>query len=77
MLAPRPHLAPKTRLLGPSRLGAKLLDDRGLTSVEYLMILCLIAIVCFAIWKKFGQTVATKLRDSNTTMGTLSGTPSE
>jgi len=37
-------------------------DQRGLTTVEYIIILCLIAVVGFAVWKKFGETVKTRAR---------------
>ncbi|MCC6877827.1 MAG: hypothetical protein IT378_26185 [Sandaracinaceae bacterium] len=56
-----------------NRLAALLRDERGLTTVEYIIILCLIAIVGFAVWKKFGATVKTKVSDSTDTIDTLSG----
>ena len=55
-----------------------LLDDtRGLTTVEYIIILCLIAVVGFAVWQKFGDTVKTKVNDANTVMMELPSTSSE
>jgi Flp pilus assembly pilin Flp len=36
-------------------------DTRGLTTVEYIIILCLIAIVAFGVWKKFGERVKEKV----------------
>ncbi len=50
-------------------------DTEGLTTVEYIIILCLIAVVGFAVWKKFGETVKTKVNGANTTMGTLPSSP--
>lgn len=39
-------------------------DDRGLTTVEYIIILCLIAVVGFGVWKKFGEKVKEKVGGS-------------
>lgn len=50
-------------------------DTRGLTTVEYIIILCLIAIVGFVAWKKFGTAVAARTDDAATTVEGLSGTP--
>lgn len=36
------------------RLGS---DARGLTTVEYTIVLCLIAALCVATWKTFGDNV--------------------
>ncbi len=55
-----------------ARKGQGLLrDERGLTTVEYIIILCLIAVVGFAVWKKFGETVKTKVNAADSTIGTL------
>jgi len=48
-------------------------DQRGLTTVEYIIILCLIAVVGFAVWKKFGETVKERVGEADTTLGTMSG----
>jgi Flp pilus assembly pilin Flp len=32
-------------------------DARGLTTVEYTIVLCLIAALCVAAWKNFGDNV--------------------
>jgi Flp pilus assembly pilin Flp len=32
-------------------------DDRGLTTVEYIIVLGLIAVVGIAAWQKFGETL--------------------
>jgi Flp pilus assembly pilin Flp len=44
-----------------SRRRSILRDTRGLTTVEYIIILCLIAIVAFGVWKKFGEKVKEKV----------------
>ncbi len=46
-------------------------DDRGLSTVEYIIILCLICIVAFAAWKKFGETVKGKVGGANDQVETL------
>ena len=51
-------------------------DQRGLTTVEYIIILCLIAVVGFAVWKKFGETVKERVGEADGTLGTMSGTSS-
>ncbi len=56
------------------RRSTELLEDtQGLTTVEYIIILCLIAVVGFAVWKKFGETVKTKVNDANSVVDTLPG----
>ena len=51
-----------------------LADTAGLSTVEYIILLCLIAVACFAIWQAFGQTVNSRISESNDTMNTMSGT---
>lgn len=46
-------------------------DTRGLSTVEYIIILCLIAVVCFAVWKQFGNTVEFKTKGASRTIGDL------
>jgi Flp pilus assembly pilin Flp len=41
-------------------------DEAGLSTVEYVIILVLIAAVAIATWKTFGETVETKLEEANT-----------
>ncbi|MDQ3031034.1 MAG: hypothetical protein M3Y87_01350 [Myxococcota bacterium] len=53
------------------RVRELLADTRGLSTVEYIIILCLIAVVCFAIWKKFGETVKAKVAGADTLTDTL------
>lgn len=54
-----------------NKLAGLLRDERGLTTVEYIIILCLIAVVGFAIWKKFGETVKSKVGGADSVVGTL------
>jgi len=59
-----------------SRRARQLLaDTAGLSTVEYIIILCLIAVACFAIWQQFGQTVNARITEADGTMGTMSGSP--
>lgn len=44
-------------------------DERGLTTVEYIIVLVLIAVTGFAIWRKFGSTVKAKVQGSDQTVG--------
>jgi Flp pilus assembly pilin Flp len=49
------------------QLGLRLRDDaRGLTTVEYTIVLCLIAALCVAAWKKFGDSVNGYIGQSTT-----------
>ena len=58
----------------PTETLSLLRDQRGLTTVEYIIILCLIAVVGFAVWKKFGETVKTRVGEADGTMNTMTGT---
>jgi Flp pilus assembly pilin Flp len=53
------------------RVRELLADTRGLSTVEYIIILCLIAVVCFAIWREFGNTVKSKIQGANGQVGSL------
>ena len=46
-------------------------DTRGLTTVEYIIILCLIAVAGFALWQTFGQSVNAKVGTSTTRIDSL------
>jgi Flp pilus assembly pilin Flp len=39
-------------------------DERGLTTVEYVIVLCLIAAAAVGTWSKFGDNVAGYLDDA-------------
>ena len=54
----------------PSRARSLLADTRGLSTVEYVILLCLIAVLGFAAWSKVGNTVKTKTRGAE---GIVSG----
>ena len=51
------------------RIRTLLADTQGLSTVEYIIILCLIAVVGFAIWQKFGNMLKTKVRGADTVVG--------
>ncbi|MBK8169929.1 MAG: hypothetical protein IPK60_06255 [Sandaracinaceae bacterium] len=49
-------------------------DQRGLTTVEYIIVLVLIAVTGFAIWRTFGSMVKQKVTGSNTTLDQMNTT---
>ncbi|MFK7999521.1 MAG: hypothetical protein AB8H86_07985 [Polyangiales bacterium] len=57
------HITPKKRSLAA--------DDTGLTTVEYIIILALIAIAAIGAWNVFGGSIETQARGSATTLGGL------
>jgi Flp pilus assembly pilin Flp len=59
------------------RARSLLRDVRGLTTVEYIIILCLIAVVGFGVWQKFGQKVKGKVNDSTNEMDQILPTQTE
>ena len=60
--APAPTVLERLRRFS-RRLGR---DTRGLSTVEYVLILGLIAVVAVGTWKKFGEQVNTYVTKSNT-----------
>jgi len=40
-------------------------DDRGLSTVEYAIILVLVAVIAIGAWTRFGSTVKDKIEQSN------------
>ncbi len=44
-------------------------DDRGLSTVEYVILLVLIAVGGIFLWNKLGETVMTKVQNSDTRLG--------
>ena len=52
-------------------------DDRGLTTVEYIIVLCLIAVVGLAIWRRFGETVKNDVAGAESVVGGLPTTSEE
>ena len=46
-------------------------DEEGLSTVEYIIILVLIAVLGIIAWRQFGQSVEYKVRQSTTQVNTL------
>jgi Flp pilus assembly pilin Flp len=44
---------------------------QGLSTVEYVIILCLIAVVCFAVWQRFGNMIKGKIDGSTNTLDAM------
>ncbi len=42
--------------------------ERGVSSVEYIIVLVLVALTGIAVFKLFGQQIKTKMTDANTKM---------
>ncbi|HEX4477072.1 MAG TPA: Flp family type IVb pilin [Polyangiaceae bacterium] len=53
------------------RFGSFFRDTRGITTVEYAIVLALVAIAGVAIWQKFGTTLVTAVGNSNTSMNNV------
>jgi len=51
---------------------ALLRDTRGLSTVEYVIILVLIAVLAIGTWRTFGSSVKKKITDSTTAVDGLS-----
>ena len=49
----------------------KLLDDRGLSTVEYVIILVLIAAAAVAAWTSFGEHLKNKLKSADDSVSTI------
>jgi Flp pilus assembly pilin Flp len=49
----------------PSRRNAR---NKGISSVEYIIILVLVALTGIAVFKVFGGTIKTKMTDANSKM---------
>jgi Flp pilus assembly pilin Flp len=45
-------------------------NDKGISSVEYIIILVLVALTGIAVFKLFGGTIKTKMTTANQTMDT-------
>ncbi|MEM1414890.1 MAG: hypothetical protein AAGH15_08315 [Myxococcota bacterium] len=59
-------MEPKAR-----RRGALPRDQDGLSTVEYIIILVLIAVIGIVAWEQFGQEVEYKVRQSTTKVNEL------
>lgn len=47
---------------------ARARKDKGVSSVEYIIILVLVALTGIAVFKLFGSTIKTKMTTANNTM---------
>lgn len=52
----------KLRIFG--RRNSLIRDERGLSTVEYVIILVVVAVAAIGLWGKFGAAVKTKVEDS-------------
>lgn len=41
-------------------------DEQGLSTVEYIIILILIAVVAISLWKNFGNAVTARIQEGTT-----------
>lgn len=48
-------------------------NTEGLSTIEYVIILILIAVVGIAAWRTFGQTVVSKVSQGNSQISGLGG----
>jgi Flp pilus assembly pilin Flp len=48
-------------------------DTKGLSTVEYVILLILIAVVGIAAWRTFGNTVVTKINAGNSQVSGMGG----
>jgi Flp pilus assembly pilin Flp len=64
----------KTLTKAVRRAGGRTLisDQRGLSTVEYVIILVLIAVLCIGVWKAFGSTIQGKIGGSRDRINDLS-----
>lgn len=46
-------------------------DERGLSTVEYVILLALIAVVGITVWRNFGTTISDKVKDADVTIKAL------
>jgi Flp pilus assembly pilin Flp len=44
-------------------------DERGLSTVEYVILLVVVAVAGIFLWNKLGETVMTKVQDSDSRLG--------
>ena len=52
-------------------------DQRGLSTVEYVIILVLVAVFAIGAWKAFGSAIYGKVKDSNREVRDLDQTSSQ
>jgi Flp pilus assembly pilin Flp len=63
--------APRTRPTTRTDVPSLREDERGLSTVEYIIILVLIAVIAITAWKQFGEAVEFHVRDSTTQVNNL------
>jgi Flp pilus assembly pilin Flp len=66
----------KPRPMKNRRVRELLADTGGLTTIEYVMLACLIAVVCFGIWRQFGETIKAKVTGADQQLAQLPVTSS-
>jgi len=57
--------------MNKKNLRALVQNTEGLSTVEYVIILILIAVVGITAWRTFGQTVVTKINSGNSQISGL------
>jgi len=57
--------------MNKKNLRALVKNTEGLSTVEYVIILILIAVVGITAWRTFGQTVVTKINSGNSQISGL------
>ncbi len=62
---------PNTSLRHRTWLGRFHEDVRGLSTVEYVIILVIIAVTAIVTWKNFGETLRGKIKQSEDDIGNL------
>jgi Flp pilus assembly pilin Flp len=55
----------------PGSLCGLLRDVRGLSTVEYVIILVLVAVMAIGTWKAFGSQVSGKVKSATETIGSM------
>jgi Flp pilus assembly pilin Flp len=68
-------IQPMKRFCRLTRNSAIVTDERGLSTVEYVIILVLIAAAAVGTWTTFGKTITGKISDSNATIGSVTIPP--
>ncbi|MAQ13698.1 MAG: hypothetical protein CMN30_02760 [Sandaracinus sp.] len=48
-------------------------DEDGLSTVEYIIILILIAVVAIALWQRFGQAVTSRITEGTDAINGMGG----
>ncbi len=54
----------QVNLAKPSLTQSLARDQRGLTTVEYVIVLVLIAVVGIGVWRTFGQNLSAKINEA-------------